>query len=52
MKKQKNQLKIAKEENPLPEYLQGKKMYTLDEVIENGYKRLSELYGVDFHTLK
>lgn len=44
--------KVVKVEHPLPEYLKGKKMYTLDEVIENGYKRLSELYGVDFHTLK
>lgn len=52
MKKQKNQLKIAKEENPLPEYLQGKKFYTHEEAIERSYNHLSKLYGVDFHTLK
>ncbi|MBQ7387896.1 MAG: hypothetical protein IJW01_00725 [Paludibacteraceae bacterium] len=44
--------KVVKVEHPLPEFLQGKKFYTHEEAIERSYNHLSELYGVDFHTLK
>ena len=43
--------KVTKVDYPLPPEIAGKKWYTLEEVREKGYNKLSKHYGVDVRTL-